>query len=186
MRAIERRGYGLLNAEPSPRKATGWAYTRRRVCQLKGVTGFLRLLPACAETAVEGDVEGVQGTLPPVGPALAAAAGGVEADDDEVEVLEGGLLGGEVAAGLDRAAEPGVQRLDRVGRADQRADLLVEGQEGNELGPGVLPEPYDRRVPLLPLPGEISEPVQRRGLGRRGVNRLQVFSDLCPVPLRYQ
>jgi hypothetical protein len=71
------------------------------VCQLKGVTGFLCLLPACAEAAVEGDVEGVEGGLPPVGPALAASAGGVQADDDEVEVLEGGLLGGEVAAGLD-------------------------------------------------------------------------------------
>src|SRR5690349_4988670 len=110
-----------------------------RVCQLKGVTGFLRLLPACAEAAVEGDVEGVQRGLPAVGPALPAAAGGVEADDDEVEVLEGGLLGGEVAAGLDRAAEPGVQRLDRVGGADQRPDLLIEPQEGHELGPGALP-----------------------------------------------
>jgi hypothetical protein len=29
-------------------------------------------------------------------------------------VLEGGLLGGEVAAGLDRAAEPRVEGLDRV------------------------------------------------------------------------
>jgi hypothetical protein len=34
-------------------------------------------LPASgAEAAVEGDVEGVEGGLPPVGPALAAAAGG--------------------------------------------------------------------------------------------------------------
>src|SRR5205814_4756194 len=95
-----------------------------RVCQLKGVTGFLRLLPACAEAAVEGDVEGVQGGLPPVGPPLPSSPGGVQADDDEVGVLAGGLLGGEVAAGPDRAAEPGAEALDRVGRADQRADLL--------------------------------------------------------------
>ena len=93
------------------------------------------VFPARGEAAVEGDVEGVQGGLPPVGPALPSAAGGVQADDDEVEVLEGGLLGGEVAAGLDRAAEPGVQRLDRVGGADQRADLRVEGQERDELVP---------------------------------------------------
>jgi hypothetical protein len=33
-------------------------------------------------------------------------------------VLERGLLGGAVAAGLDRAAEPGVDRLDRVGGCD--------------------------------------------------------------------
>jgi len=90
--------------------------------------------------AVEGDVEGVQGGLPPVGPALPAPAGGVQADDDEVEVLEGGLLDGEVAAGIDRAAEPDVEALDRVGGTDQRADLLVEAQERDELGPGALPQ----------------------------------------------
>jgi len=38
-------------------------------------------------------------------------------------VLESGLLGGEVAAGLNRAAEPGVERFDRVGRS--RARLLM-------------------------------------------------------------
>src|SRR5947209_19111630 len=104
------------------------------VCQLKGVTGFLGLLPARAEAAVEGDVEGVQGGLPAVGPALPASSGGVQAEDDEVEVLEGGLLGGEVAAGLDRAAEPGIEALDRVGGADQRAALGTEAQERHELG----------------------------------------------------
>jgi len=58
---------------------------------------------------------------------LSAAAGGVEADDDQVEVFEGGLFGGEVAAGLDRAAEPGVQALDGVGGGDDGADFDVEG-----------------------------------------------------------
>ena len=72
-------------------------------------------------------------------------------------MFEGGLLGREVAAGLDRAAEPGVQRLDRVGGADQGADLLIEAQERDELGPGVLPEPDDRRVLLLPRPAELGE-----------------------------
>src|ERR1035438_4967864 len=98
------------------------------------------LLTACAEAPVEGDVEGVQGGFPPVAPPLPSSSGGVEADDDEVEVLEGGLLGREVAAGLDRAAEPGVQRLDRVRRADQGPDLLVKAQERDELGPGALPQ----------------------------------------------
>src|SRR5919197_1455859 len=78
------------------------------------------LLPGGAEPAVEGDVEGVQRFLPAVAPALSAAAGGVEADHGEVEVLQRGLLGGEVAAGLDRAAEPGVERLDRVGNRYER------------------------------------------------------------------
>src|ERR1700722_18796070 len=104
---------------------------------------FLALLPACAEAAVEGDIEGVQRGLPPVTPPLPPAAGGIQADDDEGEVLEGGLLGREVAAGLARAAEPAGQRLDRVGGADQRPDLLVEPQERDELGPGALPQPDD-------------------------------------------
>src|SRR5919198_2563641 len=63
------------------------------------------LLPGGAEPAVEGDVEGVQGGLPAVAPALSAAAGGVEADDGEVEVLQRGLLVREVPAGLDRSAD---------------------------------------------------------------------------------
>ena len=64
---------------------------------------------------------------------------------DQVEVLEGGLLGGELAAGVDGAAEPGVQRLDPL--VVQITGLISrEGQERHELGPGVLPQPHDRRV----------------------------------------
>jgi hypothetical protein len=37
---------------------------------------------------------------------------------------------------------------NRVRRADDLPDLDVEGEEGIELGPGVLPEPDDRRVLL--------------------------------------
>ena len=40
-------------------------------------------------TSPLGDVEGVEGGLPPVGPAFAAAAGGVQAHDRQVEALEG-------------------------------------------------------------------------------------------------
>jgi hypothetical protein len=97
------------------------------------------------------------------------------------QVLEGGLLGREVAAGLDRPAEPGIERLDRVRCADQRADLLIEPQEGHELGPGAFPELDDGRVLRLPLPGELSERVQRGGLRRRGVNRPQPLGDGLPV-----
>jgi len=76
-------------------------------------------------------------------------------------VLEGGLLGGNVAAGLDRAAEPGIERLDRVGGADQRADLPAGPQEGHELGPGAFPELDDGRV--LRFPG-----AAERGCGTSG------------------
>src|SRR5713226_6253334 len=58
------------------------------------------LLPSRAEAAVEGDVERVQGGLPPVGPPLAAPAGRVQAHDRHVEALERGLLGREMPAGV--------------------------------------------------------------------------------------
>jgi hypothetical protein len=43
-------------------------------------------------------------------------------------VLEGGLLGGEVAAGLDRAAEPGIERLALV---VQMIDLISRSKARN-------------------------------------------------------
>src|SRR6516225_9887115 len=155
-----------------------------RVCQLFGVTRSWLLLPACAEAAVEGDVEGVEGGLPPVGPSLAAAAGRVETHDGQVQALEGGLLGGEVAAGVDGAAQPGVDRLDGICGADDGSYLPVKLQERDEFCPGVLPEPDDRRVAFLPFAGEFGEPVQGAGFGGGGVDRLEVFGELAPVPLR--
>ena len=58
------------------------------------------LVPSCGQAPVKGDVEGVEGGLPPVGPALAAPAGGVQAHDRQIEALERGLLGGEMPAGV--------------------------------------------------------------------------------------
>ena len=63
------------------------------VCQVNGGTGFCLLASTCGEAAVEGDVEGVQGGLPPVGPPLAALPGRVQAHQCEVEALQGGLFG---------------------------------------------------------------------------------------------
>jgi len=56
-------------------------------------------------------------------------------------------------AGFHRVAHrvrpvPGVQRLDRIGAAQHLADLDVVVQERDEFGPGVLPEPDERRVAL--------------------------------------
>src|SRR6266581_4248499 len=72
---------------------------------------------------------------------------------------------------------------DRVGRADDGADLAVEGQERHELGPGVLPQPDDRRVLLFPGAAELGERVEGGGLGGGGVDRLEVFGELAPVAL---
>ncbi|GAA2558375.1 hypothetical protein GCM10010423_70320 [Streptomyces levis] len=57
-----------------------------------------------------------------------------------VDALQSGLLVGEVTAGLDRPPDPCVHRLDRIGRADDAADLGVEPQERGELLPRVLPQ----------------------------------------------
>src|SRR6266852_6251181 len=99
----------------------------------------LLLLASRAEAAVEGDVEGVQGGLPPVGPPLPAAAGGVQAHDRQVQALQGGLLGREVAAGVHRPPQPGINGFDRVCRADDRPYFPVEGKERDEFRPRVLP-----------------------------------------------
>ena len=50
---------------------------------------------------------------------------------------------------------------------------ISELQEGHGFRPRVLPEPDDRWVAFLPLAGELGEPVQRVGLGRRGVDGLE-------------
>jgi hypothetical protein len=91
------------------------------------------------------------------------------------------LLVREVPAGLDRAADPGVDRLDRVGRAHHPADLGVEGQERHELRTRVLPQPDDRRVALPSGVGELQEPFHRGGLGGGGVDRAQRLGDGVPV-----
>ena len=97
------------------------------------------LAAAGSDAAVEGDVEGAQGGLPAVGPANPSLAGGVEAAYGQVQHLQRRLLGGEMASGVDRAAEPGVERLDGVGAADDSADLHVEAEEGHHLRPRVGP-----------------------------------------------
>src|SRR5258707_9758504 len=107
---------------------------------------WLVLFASGGQASVEGDLECVECGLPSVGPALPAASGGVEADDGQVQHFQRCLFVREMAAGVDRAAEPGVERLDRVGGTDDRPDLDVEGEECDELRPGAGPQPDDRRV----------------------------------------
>jgi hypothetical protein len=86
-----------------------------------------------------------------------------------------------VTAGFDRPPVAGVQRLDRVGGADDLADLDVVVQERDELVPGVLPQPDDRRIPLPPLLGQLIE----RGPGGvsvdGGVDGLDAALEGIPV-----
>src|SRR4029453_6570290 len=102
------------------------------------------------EAVREGDRERVQCWLPSGGPSCPAAPGRVQRSGDQVEALECGLLGREGAAGLDRSAVAGVERLDRVRAAQHPADLQVVVQERDELVPGMVPKLDDRRVTATP------------------------------------
>ena len=78
----------------------------------------------------------------------------------------------------DGAAEAGVQRLDRVGRIHELAELGREGEERDELFPDRLPCLDHRRVELLPLAGELGE-ARFGGLdGRGGVDLAHRRRDL--------
>jgi hypothetical protein len=74
---------------------------------------------------------------------------------------------------------------DSIALVVQMIDLisLSKARNGTNSGPGVLPEPDDRRVAGLPGAAELGERVQRGGLGHGGVDRLEVLGDGSPVPL---
>lgn len=91
------------------------------------------------------------------------------------------MLVREVAPGSYGSPVSGVDRLDRVGRADHPADLHVVVQKRDELGPGAFPEPSDRRIPVVPLLGELLKPISGCGLVGRGIDRLEISGDLGPV-----
>ena len=119
-----------------------------------------------------------------MGPAFLSFAGGVQAHDGEVDALECGGLGGEMTAGVDRPPDPSINRLNRVGGANDRADLGIELEKRHELRPRVRPQPDDRGILALPFLTELSEGIQRSSFRRRSVDWLEIFRDRRPVLLR--
>ena len=85
--------------------------------------------------------------------------------DGQVEDLQRGLLGREVSSSANGLPEPGVQRLDPVGRVDQLPDLDWEVEERHELRPEPFPHPDHRRILLPPGAGELGESGLGRGKG---------------------
>jgi hypothetical protein len=69
---------------------------------------------------------------------------------EETAVIEQAERAYQVLVGHWQPRGPATDRVgldDFIRRADHLADLGVEGQERHELGPRVLPQPDDRRIP---------------------------------------
>lgn len=58
-----------------------------------------------------------------------------------------------MAPGAHRPAQFGVQRLDGIGRVDDPPDLIGEGEERDDLGPGAAPALPDGRIADAPGTG---------------------------------
>jgi hypothetical protein len=95
-----------------------------------------------------------------------------------VEAFEGGLLVGEVPAGLGPAPVAGVQALDGVGGADDLPDGVRQAEEGHELAPGPLPGSRDRGVALAPGGVEADETRPGLFLVDGGVDGLETTGGL--------
>ena len=96
-----------------------------------------------ADSLAVVEYECVEHLLPVSHAANGIASSGISGLDGQVEDLDGRSLVGEVAPDPSRPAEPRVERLDGVGGVDHRADLGGEGEERDELLPGVSPQPDD-------------------------------------------
>ncbi len=88
------------------------------------------------------------------------------------------------ALGRSPPAGSGIERLNRVGRADDPPDLDVELQERRELGPSAASEPKNGRLAVSPGLVELHQPFDCGSLGRRGLDGLEVLGELVPVPTR--
>jgi len=74
-----------------------------------------------------------------------------------------------------------IQRLNRIRRTNNLANLNIPRKKRNELFPRPLPQTNDRRILTPPFLGELAEPLFRRIGRRRRINRLDIFGDLVPV-----
>src|SRR3954470_10517342 len=102
---------------------------------------------SAGEPVSEGDFEAAERAGPVVG--LAPLALG--SLDGEVDELRGGLLVGEVPAGLDAFADLAVEVLDAVGGVDRAAQVGGQRQERDDVLPALSPGGGDHRVLLAPL-----------------------------------
>ena len=113
---------------------------------------------------------------------LRPCAGGVQAHDGHVDALQGGLLVGEVPAGADGLADAGVDRLDRVRRADDPCGSRRRTARNGTNSAQAFS--HSRTIAGYFSPQASANSTNRVGrgvLGRRGVDRLERLGDLVPV-----
>ena len=86
------------------------------------------------QAPVEGDVEGVEGALPALGPPGPALAGGIQGHDGHVDTLQCGLLIGEVASA--KLDDYGLFKLVEVKPAGEMTDIrfvtVIKRQERSD------------------------------------------------------
>lgn len=92
--------------------------------------------------------------MSPFGRGVAPSGRGL---DVQIEQLEGGFFGGEVAFGFEAFSEVAVEGFDGVGRVDGASDLLRECEEGRDLFPSSAPGLRDHRVASTVLVLEVAE-----------------------------
>ncbi len=131
----------------------------------------------------EGYGESIQGWLPPADPSCLSGALGVRGPGDQVERLEGSLLGGKGPLAVTARRRRGSASRLRFVEQSNLADLHVVVQKRRELLPRTAPQPWDRRVGLAPLLLYRLEGLLGRCHGGCGVDRLEVFGQFRPVPL---
>ena len=127
----------------------------------------------------------IQGGLPPVRPPLAALPGRVEV----LQIARYRRFRAACSVGKWPRAFTALLSLalmDSMALVVQMTVLISRSncRKGTDSAHAFCPEPYNGRVALLPLTGELGEPVERLGLGRGRVNRLEVPRYLRPVPFR--
>jgi hypothetical protein len=108
----------------------------------------------------------------------------VEGSDGEIEVFESSVFVVEVAVTANDATQFGVEVLDRVSGVNDFADVGAVAEEGDELGPDVLPKPDNRRIAIAPLGGELIEALAGGLFGGSGIDRLDVASGFGLVGRR--
>lgn len=88
-----------------------------------------------------------------------------------------------MTTGPNRAAEPCVERFDRIGRAQNGPNLSIVVKEGDELFPSVFPQMLNRWIFRAPFLTHRVPSLQSGSRARGSINRLDIAFEALPVLL---